>query len=262
MKTLLALLTTLLIAPLGAKQLKVAVIDTGVGFKAFKHKNVSNLCEAGHKNFTKEPLYDIVGHGANVSGIISKYAQGANYCQIVYKYWTRKLTPQQSVNNMIKAIQAAIEAKVDFINISAGGTGFYYEEMLVVKEALNRGIIIIAAAGNNGGILQSKSYSNFCTEKSNVGKIEEYYPAMYDPRIIVVGSKNELGKISTFSNRGCYIDVWEVGERVSGIFKRAELTGTSQATAIHTGKMIYERSKKKESGSSLPEATKSWQPNK
>lgn len=213
-------------------RLKVAVIDTGVSFKTYAERNSNDLCETGHKDFTNTGLLDRTGHGTNVSGIIAKYANGADYCQLIYKYWEKTITSSESIKYMNMALKEAIEAKVDIINVSGGGPSYSYEEALLIKKALDQDIVVVVAAGNEGGKL---------------GTDTSYFPAMYDPRIIVVGSMTSSGKVSTFSNIGSYIDIFEIGEGIKGLYSEDYKTGTSQATAVHTGKLIYEKSKQAKS---------------
>lgn len=234
------------------KPIIVAVIDTGFGKGV---KSDTKLCKFGHKDFTptqeltdmfgtkdKVPL-DKHGHGTNIVGVIEKYAGDANYCIVVLKYF------DPNHNNSLasaRAFQYAMNLKVQIINYSGGGTEKSDAEKALVKKFIDNGGKIIAAAGNEkSDIDEKKSY---------------YYPALSDPRVVVVGnatkfdqqsydeSKDEnkekkqvyvdgvLSFVSPVSNWGFRVNYWEYGENVSG--HGITMTGTSQATAIHTGKFI------------------------
>jgi subtilisin family serine protease len=146
---------------------------------------------------------------------------------------------KQSLNNMVKAIRHAINIGADFINISGGGPGRNQSEHQLVKEALDKGIIFVAAAGNDGHKLGSMVIA-----KTNRGAITRYlasyYPAMYDERVIVVGNGENSANRRKTSNYGEVVDVWENGTFPIGAYgnRAVRLEGTSQATALVTGKLV------------------------
>ncbi len=244
------------------KKIKVAVIDTGIDESLLKG---NSYCPEGHKDFTGVGMVDNHGHGTHISGIVDQYAKdfifkpGKNfkdidkleiaYCQIIIKYYDPKQSYGDNLKQTIKSFKWAIEQNVDIINYSGGGTEYSKEENEVIQEALNKGIKVVAAAGN---------------ERSNIDK-HKYYPAMYDKRIYVVGNlvtnNTELipkksvieGKttnllelkrdIAASSNYGESINTWELGTSILSRLPRASygyMTGTSQATAIKTGKLVRE----------------------
>jgi subtilisin family serine protease len=244
------------------KIIKVAVIDTGIDPSFLEHKTDYSLCESGHKDFTataslfselKEDITDHHGHGTHISGIIDQYAKDfilikngsgkdlakhkVAYCQIILKYYDPKILNTDNLKNTIAAFRWAIDQKVDIINYSGGGTEFSQAEHDVVMEALSKGIKVVAAAGN---------------EHSNIDK-HKYYPAMYDKRIYVVGnlvkpivkkpSSKRDDDIAPSSNWGLSVNTWELGTNVisrlpAQVF--GYMTGTSQATAIKSGKLVRE----------------------
>lgn len=212
----------------------VAVIDTGLNNSSFT-KN-AKLCKFGHRNFTsdmdtysrqdiKTPIpLDNHGHGTNIAGLIDKYAQDANYCMVILKYYSPKVH-DDSLENEIKAIRYATNIGAKYINFSGGGPSFDIGERNAVKDFLRIGSTFIAAAGN---------------ERSNIKKYP-YYPASYNDTVISVGSLNDDGAISEYSNWGDSIKRWEYGRDKIGF--GIQLSGTSQATAIVTGKLIKENEK-------------------
>lgn len=227
------------------KQAKVvvAVIDTGIDESLMSKPW---LCKSGHKDFTGAGLKDNHGHGTHIAGIVEQYAKdfplelgskrvpqdldkkSADFCIIVIKYYDPKVSTD-NLKNTINSFKWAIEQKVDIINYSGGGTEFSSEEFKQVKIALDKGIKFVAAAGN---------------ERSDIDK-SKYYPAMYDKRIFIVGNlvtKHSQDRAPS-SNYGKSVNTWEVGTNVMSRLPGATfgyMTGTSQATAVKSGKIVRE----------------------
>lgn len=201
-----------------AKTIKVAVIDTGLNFKNTKVK----ICDSGHADFSGEGFKDILGHGTNVSNIINDIAKNTNYCQIIIKYYTSKNTSIENGDQFFETLRYTIALKPDIIHLSVAGNYYNSKEIKLLKEALNEGIKIVAAIGNDGKDLN---------KKCNV------YPACSDKRIIKVGNLIKKGMRNNTSNY-TRDTVWEIGTDVEG--GGITMTGTSQAAARHTGKLIKE----------------------
>lgn len=241
------------------KQIVVAVIDTGFGWNKAKS---SKLCPTGHKDFTvqqenstelgtKDPVpVDKHSHGTNVVGLIEKYAGDTDYCIVVLKYYITGQSGVQNLANTVKAIKYATTIKANFVNYSGGGVDRSEDEMSAVKAYIDAGGTFVAAAGN---------------ESSDIA-VKPYYPAQDDDRAIVVGNarkttKEEIEELkripaeerppiepvtvanyfglaipSRQSNHGIRVNRWEFGEDVEAY--GISLTGTSQAAAIATGKII------------------------
>lgn len=230
------------------KPIKVAVIDAG--FKFYKYDDKIPLCNGGHKDFTGNNFkdwrsQDWRSHGTHVSGLIDRYAANTNYCQVIIKYF--KPGPDSEDGNLdrsVKAIKHATALSVDFINYSAGGKGKSKKEATAIAQALRKGITFVTAAGNDGRDLDKDCY---------------YYPACYAKQMKEIEvvenwrtsgernikfwdlfSKKQLNSaIRTKStNFGSITDGGEQGkETVFGITRQ----GTSQATAIRTGKLIRKK---------------------
>ena len=218
--------------------IKVAVIDTGFGYQDRGHD--APLCKYGHYDFSKEKQFsgaydtrvpvpvDTHGHGTNIVGIINSYAKEnhINYCIVVIKYYSERQTGHENLIAFIRAINYAANIKVDYVNYSGGGPESDRVEKASVKRFLNGGGKMIAAAGNEHANLNIKENA--------------YYPAMYDKRIIVVGNLCKNGVRCESSNYGDAVTRWEVGEDVEAY--GLTMTGTSQATAVATGKILSESS--------------------
>lgn len=198
------------------EKIKVAVIDTGKPYV----KGIP-LCASIDLTGSSLDHTDKNGHGTNVSYLIHKYSKGAHYCQVPINYFG-SLGTDNSVNSNI-AFSLAIAYGVDIINYSAGGVNKDNYECSLVKLALDRGIKVVAAAGNEGKDLEE----------------QPYYPALCDDRVIVVSCSN-LEK----SNYGKV----DFSYKCKNLGKPA-MSGTSQATAIATGKLVNLLNKERKNGS-------------
>jgi len=230
--TSLILLSTAVFAG-ECKPITVAVIDTGFGHMG--NGEGVKLCKYGHKDFSIEQEftsrygtidrvpYDNHGHGTNVVGLVEKYAQPkVNYCIVVIKYYSDK---QSGIQNLIaeeKAIEYANNIGVNIINNSGGGPTKSEKESTTVRAFLDRGGLFVSAAGNDGKNIDRQEFA--------------YYPAVSDPRVIIVGNKNVFGVPSSTSNYGTAVKVWEFGNDQAAY--GLTFSGTSQATAITTGKIL------------------------
>ena len=230
----------------------VAVIDSGIDDRLI---GSPMLCKSGHRDFTDTSLSDRAGHGTHISGLIDQHVknkfitdsysarsvkeQRANYCQVIIKFYDPYMDRANTISAMIDSIKWAIELNVDVINISAGGPVPNEEEQKYIKYALDKGIKIVAAAGNDGCDLGTASYS---CDRMKTKKVEcKYFPAMYDGRITVVGNGQQSATRNPSSNYGPYVSSWEDGTNAVSYGIHAETsteTGTSQATAIKTGKIV------------------------
>jgi subtilisin family serine protease len=106
-----------------SKPIIIAVIDTGID------SHVANLCKYGHKSFVdKSPLTDQIGHGTNMAKLIKKFAGNGEYCMVSIKWYKPNADGLDHTDNLTKAIQYAANLKVDFVNISANGTGWNRSE--------------------------------------------------------------------------------------------------------------------------------------
>jgi hypothetical protein len=199
------------------KRVKIAVIDTGLdvtsAIKPF-------LCKTGHISLIDDaPLKDTYSgkHGTNVAGLIAKNLDAKKECLLIIKFY--KESKDDFFKKVRLGINYAVTQKVKFINLSLGGSGSSDLEKLAIFDALRKGIRVSVAAGNDKKDLNENCY---------------YYPACYafgTPLFRVVGSNT--GK---YSNKGRVVTNLEDGTGVG----TPKLSGTSQATAINTGKWVRE----------------------
>jgi thermitase len=212
----------------------VAVIDTGINPDLAEKLPI---CKNGSRDFTGTGIEDHHGHGSHISGIIDANVKNvdisdtdkvkANYCQVIIKFYD-PFTKTNSLESEIKALRWAIELNVDVINFSGGGTEESLEERILIKKALDMGIKVVVAAGNDHRELAG----NY-----------KFFPAVTDKRLYVVGNLNPQRVPASSSNYGSVVNSWEFGTRVRsfcrvGTEPNCLLSGTSQATAVKSGKII------------------------
>jgi hypothetical protein len=229
---MLIALFSLFLSVAQAKPIIVAVLDTGLKYNELSAK--AHLCQYGHKDFTQEQNYesqfntkdpvprDILEHGTNVAGIIDTYASktGKEFCIVILKIFTYR-NRENSIQYSVAAIKYARQIHANIINYSAGGGQANKDEREEVSRFIKSGGKFVAAAGN---------------EKNDLLRIP-YYPACYKNVIIVGNMGKNLFPVAS-SNYGSLVKRWEYGEMVKGF--GIELTGTSQATAVATGKIVGE----------------------
>jgi hypothetical protein len=188
------------------------VIDTGVA---------SELPEINHYLRHYDPLQikDMNDHGTHITAIIATH--GCKGLEIIpcKGAWDLKAS-----NNCLKL---ALDLKVDIINYSMGGPYPEAEEEFLFRKLERAKIIVNAAAGNNGQGLF----------------VKPYYPASYElNNINVIGALNENGEKASFSNYSSDV-IWEPGVNIYSLDRfgiTIPLSGTSQATANHTARMVKE----------------------
>ncbi len=229
MKRLVPFLALLLISAANAPHLpatiKVAVVDTGLDLSDPRFKN--HICPTGHKNFVEgETLKDVNDHGTHVAGLIQGYAGNSNYCFLIYKYYTDSAPMLLNLSREILAFQEAVKNGASVINFSGGGPGFNEDEALFIK--YHPEVTFVVAAGNEGKNLDIPG--------------NEYYPAsLFYGNMEVVGGIDRNNKRVLSSNYGKKVENKELGQYVYSYLpngKIGPMTGTSMATAIHTGKLI------------------------
>lgn len=221
MRFLLYILLT--ISTANAGQLKIAVVDTGLDITNQKYKKY--LCPTGHMDFTGEGFTDYIGHGTHIFNTIVENANSRNYCIIIYKVFSKLLDGEVQVRNIELSYLYAKQYNVKIINLSLTGSYSYNEENFVIN---NPNILFVVAAGN---------------ENKNID-IDPVFPAsLPEKNVITVGSITRNGGKSRSSNYGKQVDVWEIGDNVEAECKdgnRCRMSGTSQATALYTARIIRE----------------------
>jgi subtilisin family serine protease len=206
---------------------RVVVIDTGLDINDERFKGL--LCPEIGKDYTGDGLNDNMGHGTHIVGLIKKYAKNANYCLIILKYYNSELDSSKKASNSLISLYNDLPSfNADVVNYSGGGPDFIEIESIVGKQ-LNNTKFFVAAGNQNQNI-----------------DIEHYYPASLGfPNVIPVGALNGNEK-ADFSSWGINV-IWEQGVNILSTYPfkiyssgAAYMSGTSQATAITTGKFLHE----------------------
>lgn len=214
------------------KRLKVAIIDSGISKSDFfpQHRLIDNI------NLTTESMYDTVGHGSHVAGLlIGEHVNNINIGILPEaKYLIIKIIGEQqrtSVNLLVKALNIIIEynsknshSPIDLVNISLGNK--IYSEALhnSILELHQLGAMIVSSSGNYGD-------GNDDTNEIN-------YPGVFCESV-QIGSIDIEKKVSHFSNSNINLDFVSLGNNViSNSNTKSEfkvLNGTSMSTAIASG---------------------------
>jgi len=211
------------------KTIKVAVIDTGLNLRDPRFKR--DLCKTGHRNFTQnESIADTNGHGTFMAALIQQYSGRGNYCILIEKYYSSKQTESDTIKAMAAAIKSAIQQGATIVNISGGGGGYNQDEHDLIVN--NPDVTFIVAAGNESHDLDIPG--------------NEYYPASYYlDNEQIVGAVDSEGTRPNFSNYGSHVIAVELGVDVPFPYiingEISHVSGTSPATAIHTGKEVAKR---------------------
>lgn len=192
-----------------------------------------------------------IHHGTLLSGIIA--ARGNNNLGITGICWRCKVMPLRVLNNqgegdvftVVRAIDYAIQKKVDVINLSfVGDTPSSFLEA-AIRRATDAGIVVVAASGND----QSEEHGVDLSKNP-------VYPACYNlsDNVISVGSIDSIGQKALFSNYGPCIDIMAPGADIFSTqvvhYERAGFdtfygdgwSGTSLSTAIVTGAIALMKS--------------------
>ncbi len=211
--------------PSFAKTIRIAILDTGY----FTHDSKSfKSCDNGKYDYnatTDSTIDDIFPHGQNILHIVTRGLKRVDYCVINIKIMTRD--KPFHAESYVEALKYVLSLNVDIVNLSYFGTISNKDETFYIKQIIDNGAKVVASAGN---------------DHYNLNKECVYYPACVDNRIYVVGSIDSNKKISSFSNYGKnVVKYWEMGRNVKagGI----TISGTSQAAAIKTNKLVKEMAK-------------------
>lgn len=214
------------------KGVTVAIIDTGIaGNDKQLAKNV-----VGGQDFTDsggQYKVDVDGHGSMVASIIAAQASSKNGMVgiapgvklLIYREAGCNVSGGNDENTLAKAINAAVAAGAQVINISQDGYTANADLKAAVLNAYQKNVLIVASAGNYGNSQASDGNNNY-------GINPVMYPASYAPYLLAVGAATQDGGVADFSETGPYIGVTAPGVNVGGIFPDGKIwidNGTSFA---------------------------------
>jgi major intracellular serine protease len=212
------------------KGITVAVLDTGCDTD---HPDLMDRIIGGY-NFTKDDggdslkFEDYNGHGTHVAGTIAATLNNSGVVGVAPEanLLILKVLGKNGSGKydwIIKAIQYAIDQKVDIISMSLGGPNDVKALHDVIIEAVNQNILVVCAAGNDGDGKDSTD--------------EFGYPGCYN-EVISVGAVNLERKSSGFTNSNNQVDLVAPGEKIMSTYLNgtyATLSGTSMATPHVSG---------------------------
>ncbi len=234
----------------GKKNIKVAVIDTGIDYRhpdltnqiwtnQIEANGVSGVDDDGNgqiddihgfdfANGDSDPLDDH-GHGTHVAGTI-----GSSHNEIGVKGVMRnvslmaiKYMPNNGpgvTENAIRCIDYALKMGAQIINASWGGSSFDPFLLDAIRTANLKGVMVVSAAGN----------------KNSNNDLKRHYPSDYDsPNIISVAATDGLDALTMQSNYGAgSVHVAAPGADIYSTlpnFRYGPMNGTSASTAFVTG---------------------------
>lgn len=245
-----------------ARSFTVAVIDTGmdvrhsfisdniwtnpgeVGLDAYGRSKATNGVDDDGNGFVDDvhgwnfidsnnDIRDFNGHGTHIAGSIKKTIYRENpyapFKMMALKYFSTSDECDHK-KAFIHAIEYAINAGVDIINISGGGNSYDRREFDLLEKARARGILVVAAAGN----------------KKSENAYGEFFPAAYQlSNVISVVATTDSGEMLATSNLNeGRENVYMPGQRIWSTLPENKFgykTGSSQAAAIYTGHYIARR---------------------
>lgn len=193
-----------------SEKVLVAVVDSGV----YMHNDlVSRIPELGYDyvDSDSDPTNDGFNHGTAVAGIIADSTQ--NLPAYLLPIRILDSSGRGKVSDLLNATREAISKKADIINISLSSKTHSKAIDDTINEALSAGVLVVAAAGND-----KLEVSNVCP-----GHMEE-------SGLIVVGSVESNGALSSYTNYGDNIDAYAYGSSIQSCSNSGgyiSATGTS-----------------------------------
>lgn len=182
----------------------VAVLDTGID-RSHEDLNGVNILSGydavGKKSGVNE---DTAGHGTAVIGLIAATANnGIGIAGVAHGATILPIKVSSSgstiySSDLIAGIRFAADSGAKIINMSVGGYSSSVAEQEAINYAISKGCILISAAGNDG----NRTYGD-----------QKSYPASYEG-VISVGSCDESGERSSFSQRNEEVDIVAPGENI------------------------------------------------
>jgi subtilisin family serine protease len=209
------------------KEIKVAIVDTGVDYT---HPELKNrvLKDLGYNfiNNSKDTMDDN-WHGTHVAGIIAADASKGTNVSGITGNTDVKIIPikvldkngQGSSDIMAKGIRYAADQGADIINFSVG---FKVKDSFIedaIKYAKNKGVFVVVSAGNDGINCDNSSPSG-------------------DNGAYTVSSLNQENERSVFSNFGNSVKISAPGEEILSTVPNGDYeykNGTSMAAPIVAG---------------------------
>lgn len=197
----------------------IGVIDTGFSTRAIPSENI---LEGKNYLAPDASTEDTYGHGTAIASVILARMPQAQLVPLVSNAYDGGKLLQVDNDTFAQIIREAVDSyHCDILNISAGLVLDKDSVREAVAYAEEKGVLIVASVGN---------------DYADAGSLR-YYPAAYET-VLAVGSVNpEETEISTFSQRGPWVDLYTCGEKItihtlSGNTRESD--GTSYSAALVT----------------------------
>ncbi|BAB07482.1 S8 family serine peptidase [Halalkalibacterium halodurans] len=183
---------------LTGKGVKVAVIDTGIDYT---HPDLQSSYKGGYDfvDYDDDPMETIASqgpptlHGTHVSGIIAANGQVKGVAPEAEIYAYRALGPggQGTTEQVIAAIEKAVEDGVDVINLSLGNTvnGPDWPTSLALDAAVEEGVVAVTSNGNSGPNMWTVGSPGTSKKAISVGASA---PPLNTPYLTAFGEENEI----------------------------------------------------------------------
>ncbi|NGP44730.1 S8 family serine peptidase [Bacillaceae bacterium SIJ1] len=179
------------------KGVKVGIIDTGIDYK---HPDLKQNYKGGYDfiDHDRDPMETIEGsipttmHGTHVAGIIAAngHLQGVAPDAELYAY--RALGPEGmgTTDQVIAAIEKAVEDGMDVINLSLGNTvnGPDWPTSEALDEAVRKGVVAVTSSGNTGPGLWSVGSPGTSDGAISVGAS---FPPLQVPTLLMPSSNGD-----------------------------------------------------------------------
>ncbi|HKS25267.1 MAG TPA: S8 family serine peptidase [Thermoanaerobaculia bacterium] len=171
---------------------RVGIIDTGIDLG---HPDLRAAYRGGYDFVHNDSVPEEeaegggFGHGTRMAGVIAAADNGFGVIGAApgVSLYALKIFPKNGgalTSNVIRAVEWAIEQKLDVVNCSFGGDTPSKLEEEVYARARRANVLVIAAVGNDASWVR--------------------YPAAY-ASVVAVGAMDRMRRIASFSNRGAEV---------------------------------------------------------
>ncbi|KHF38347.1 S8 family serine peptidase [Halalkalibacter okhensis] len=183
---------------LTGKGIKVAVIDTGIDYS---HPDLKQNYKGGYDvvDYDHDPMETVASqgpptlHGTHVAGIIAANGQVKGVAPQADIYAYRALGPggQGTTEQVIEAIEKAIDDDVDVLNLSLGNTvnGPDWPTSVALDKAVEEGIVAVTSNGNSGPNMWTVGSPGTSTKAISVGASA---PPIKTPFVTIPGLDKEI----------------------------------------------------------------------
>ncbi len=218
-------------SPYTGKNVKVAILDTGISVNHPHLKVKGGTCTVAEHCPPLYPFDDDNGHGTHVAGIIAAKNAAGNEHGIapnvdLYAIKSFNWSGKGKTTQIVEGIEWAILNEIDILNLSLETNMNDYPLELILKKAYENGMLIIGSAGNQGsGALDIDSVQ---------------YPAKYPSVIAVSAVKMDKTRVK-LSSIGPEVELAAPGQGIVSTYPieldyfdgkqdgYIEMTGTSMA---------------------------------